>query len=537
MQNINYFTEPGQFLSAHCGIDLYEVDIEEIDYYLAVEKHLTDTEEPAPDATNLERVKNIIEGFYHLCKVENWELAREIFLIKINPLTDELFPDQLCTWGYYQEAVELYKPLLYKLSETDFNTWLLERLGFCYEAFGEYYQAIDCYEESLAIQEKHSVPDLNQSTFHSLGNVYLKLGKFKRSLYFYDKAYEIDRNNYILLGLGNVHTSLGNYDLARDCLEKVALKASKEKKLQILERSFQGLAILCRRQGKYAEALEYLERCLIIAKKIEEPSSEGKILGNMGNIYLEQGDIEKAIEIQKERIKLAKDNKDIAGQMAGLKNLSNCYHYLEKPKEALECQKQSLAMAQKINSFQGKASALASIGATLIQLKKFKEAIEELQKSLEIFQEIEDPVGELTTLVNLGDAYDELCSYSKAFDRYHSALKIIRKIKDPKGEKKVMSRLSDPKYLIALESHLRIKERRSNDYILMEFGKICLANEKYTEAAKCNYINIANVERNLAKMYYDRGNYQLARKHAKNAVDIAEQQGVTLLKRNGAIVI
>lgn len=537
MQNINDFTEPGQFLLAHCGIDLYEVDIEQIDHYIAVENYLTDSEELPPDATNLERVKNIIEGFYHLCKVENWELAREIFLIKINPLTDELFPDQLCTWGYYQEAVELYQPLLYKLSETDFNTWLLERLGFCYEAFGKYYKAIDSYEESLAIQEKHSLSDSNQSTFHCLGNVYLKLGDFKRSLYFYGKAYEINPNAYILLGVANAHIGLGNYDLAKDCLQKVALKALKEKELQILEASFQSLGILCRRQGKYSEGLEYIEQCLIVVEKIEDPFSKGQILGNMGNLYLEQGDYEKAIKIQEERIKLARDNKDIRGEMAGLHNLSNCYSYLKKPEEALKYQKQSLAIAQKIDSSQGKATALTSIGSTLIQLKKYKEAIEELQKALEIIKKNEDPVVEWNALINLGDAYDELCSYSKAFDRYISAYKIIRKIKDPKGEKEIMSRLSDSKYLVALESYLRIKEGRSDDYFLMELGKICLANEKDTEAVKCNYIHLANVEINLAKMYYKQGNYELARKHAKNGIDIAEQQGVTLLKRNGAILI
>lgn len=95
-------------------------------HYRAVVQWLT-LYKPNPDATNLEKVMGYLEAFYHLCKVEDWERASEVLTIRLDTPTNEELHNQLNTWGYYRELIELYSTMLSKLSPswdaTFFMVW------------------------------------------------------------------------------------------------------------------------------------------------------------------------------------------------------------------------------------------------------------------------------------------------------------------------------------------------------------------------------------------------------------------------------
>jgi len=84
-------------------------------HYRAVVQWLTDYK-PKSDSTNLEKVKGCLETFYHLCKVEDWERASKILFIRLNTPTNQELHDQLDTWGYYSEQIDLYRRIVGKIS-------------------------------------------------------------------------------------------------------------------------------------------------------------------------------------------------------------------------------------------------------------------------------------------------------------------------------------------------------------------------------------------------------------------------------------
>jgi hypothetical protein len=69
-----------------------------------------------PDASNLEKVKGYLEAFHHLCVVEDWERANKMLSIRLDTPTHEELYNQLDTWGYYRELIELYNRILGKLN-------------------------------------------------------------------------------------------------------------------------------------------------------------------------------------------------------------------------------------------------------------------------------------------------------------------------------------------------------------------------------------------------------------------------------------
>lgn len=83
--------------------------------YTAVVQWLT-IYKPKPDATNLEKVRGYLEAFHHLCAVEDWERASKVITIRLYTPTNEELHEQLNTWGYYRELLELYSRILGKLS-------------------------------------------------------------------------------------------------------------------------------------------------------------------------------------------------------------------------------------------------------------------------------------------------------------------------------------------------------------------------------------------------------------------------------------
>jgi len=143
---------PGQLLFAKLGINLDEVPIEKLSDYTAVEYYLTVEDEPPQDATNLEKVRGYLEAFYHLSEVEDWEAASKILSIHLDTPTNENLHNQLGVWGYYQERIDLYNRLLYKLN-LYWDSICLNGLGNTYDSLGEYVRAIEYHQQDLAIAQ------------------------------------------------------------------------------------------------------------------------------------------------------------------------------------------------------------------------------------------------------------------------------------------------------------------------------------------------------------------------------------------------
>ena len=106
------FQEAGQSLFNSWNINLDEVSFEQLDHYIAVKNYLMDEDEPSPNAENIEKVKGLLEAFYHLCDVEDRVKAEYIFKIRLEITQKQELHNQLLTWGYYDQHINLYNSLV-----------------------------------------------------------------------------------------------------------------------------------------------------------------------------------------------------------------------------------------------------------------------------------------------------------------------------------------------------------------------------------------------------------------------------------------
>ena len=310
----------GQLLFAKLGLDLGEVPIDQLSNYTAVEYYLTLEEEPPHDATNFEKVRRYLEAFYHLCEVEDWERASKILSISLDTPTNQELHEQLGTWGYYRQQIDLYSQLLGKLNSSRDLT-CLNGLGSAYCFLGEYRQAFDYLGKALFIELQIGNRYEEGRTMGNLGNIYHALGEYQQAIVCHQRHLTIaqkinDRyeEGTALGNLGNVYYTLGRYE----------------------------------------EAITCHYRYLDIAQEIGDRYSEGTALNNLGMVYSERiignrtNNLEQAIHYLQHSLEIATEIGNRRGEAEALKNLAEAYPQLGNHSLALEYCDRALAIATEL---------------------------------------------------------------------------------------------------------------------------------------------------------------------------------------------
>ncbi|MFB2877756.1 tetratricopeptide repeat protein [Floridanema aerugineum] len=171
--------------------------------------------QPLFDVTNLKKVKSLVEAFYHLCEVEAWKEAGCLLSVILNTPTNEKLHNQLQTWGYYREQIDLYSQVLRKLN-SEWDATCLGGLGNAHQFLGDYTRAIEFHQECLAIAREKGYRKGEGNALGNLGNAYSSLGDYTRAMNLYQQDLVIAREIGNRRGEGNLailHDKLGDRNL------------------------------------------------------------------------------------------------------------------------------------------------------------------------------------------------------------------------------------------------------------------------------------------------------------------------------------
>jgi tetratricopeptide (TPR) repeat protein len=307
--------------------------------------------EPEPDIPNLEKVRGYLEAFYHLVQVENWKGASEILFIRRDTFSNKDLGEQLFTWAYYREQIDLYSQLRGKLDQ-QCDAMCLVGLGNASNFLGHHRQAIEYSQQSLAIAREIGDRLLEGKALGNLGNAYNFLGEYQQAIEYYQQylAFAPEIGDRLLEG-----KTLGN------------------------------LGIAYKNLGQYEQAIEYYQQYLKIAREeIKDGYAEGRALGSLGAAYLSLKNYEQAIEYYQQWLVLARDIGDRNGQGNALGGLGNVYGSSGQYQQAIEYHQQWLVIARERGDLYGEAAALCNFGESLIKLEQYSEAQGKLQEALEI---------------------------------------------------------------------------------------------------------------------------------------------------------
>ncbi len=388
---------------------------------------------------------------------------------------------------YYEQALAISREIC-EASTAGSPQWTAGRraegnslgsLGNAHAALGRARQAIEHYEQALAIAREIGDRRGEGNRLGNLGNAYLALGEARRAIECYAQALVIARDigdrraeglNVGNLGnayrnLGEARQALGYYQEALDISRELGDRRNEGIHLGNLGNAYAAL-------GEARQAIEYYDQALAIAREIGDRIGEGNRLGNLGLAYLQLGEAGRAIEYHEEALAVVQQIGDRRAEGSHLANLGNAYVDLGEARQAVECYEEALAISREIGDRQAAENRLSTLANALWAVGEPQRAIEYLEEALVVSREIcaastqgspEWRAGrraEGNRLASLGNAYLDLREARRAIQCYDQALAISRQLRaastegspewtaDRRAEGSHLNRLGNASYVL-----------------------------------------------------------------------------------------
>jgi class 3 adenylate cyclase/tetratricopeptide (TPR) repeat protein len=280
---------------------------------------------------------------------------------------------------------------------------------------------------------------------------------------------------YVQLALGDVLVRLGRWDEATACYRTVLLPngptapdlpitpdlVPEEAGLEAAEAA-QGMGIVRRNQGSYAEAIDWLARARTGFSAADDSRRAGTVLNELGRIYELQGAYDSARAVLTEGLALAREHDYELGIAAALShlghvawrqghldearalygesleryerlgqqtaisqaltNLGNVAYYAEDLTAAQDFWEQSLALARQLGARQGIAVLLNNLGTVAEQQGDLATATARYTESLALARDLGSRMSEAMTLQNLGSVAEQQNDLAEAATRYRESV-------------------------------------------------------------------------------------------------------------------
>ncbi|MFY9271194.1 MAG: tetratricopeptide repeat protein [Candidatus Manganitrophaceae bacterium] len=186
-------------------------------------------------------------------------------------------------------------------------------------------------------------------------------------------------------------------------------------------------------RGAWKEGITWIERALILDRKMGDRRAEAADLSILGTLYYQSGDGTKGSETHLEALKIAESIGDrwlVARQLTSIGNL----YYLDHSYEtALTYQQRALRLHREIGNHLGEAVTLTSLGFIHKELKEFDKALDYHSNALSLHRGWNDLPAQANDLVNLALIYQDQGEMEKAIGSAQEGLKIREGMADLAG--------------------------------------------------------------------------------------------------------
>jgi len=312
----------------------------------------------------------------------------------------------------YQQALQTYQQVLAIYREIGDSTGeavALHFIGAVYNQLDDYSEALKFYRQSLAIYRAIPYNQGEARILNSIGGVYQQQGQYNQALEYYQQSLTLRRNIKDRVGEGETLTNLG---------------------------------ALYYNQGQYAQSLELYQQALAIFEELNNQQGVGAILNNLGLVHYQLGEYKQALAFYQQSLVIRQAISDRSGVGATLHNIGLTYDRLEDADQALLFYQQALVVRTRIGDQAGEAKTLNNLGLVYNQLGKQSLAKSSLEQALAISQAIGDRSGIGSTLDSLGTVYQSLGEYAQALKFYHQGLAIKQEVGDRTGERLILSNIA-----------------------------------------------------------------------------------------------
>lgn len=292
---------------------------------------------------------------------------------------------------------------------TEYEAYILGRLGELYENMGDILKAEEMCLQSLNLHQSHIGENNNAAAgcLNKLGKLNQNFGRLIKSKKFYIKALAIQRN------------------LSRD-----------EENISKISTIVNNLGMLYQMMGNLPKAKKYLEKSLEIGQNLfgESHSTVASTMNNLGTVYFVIGDFTKAEELYLKSLKI---RQEIFGEnhsfvATSINNLGSVYLKMGKLLKAEDFFLKSLKIELKLfgENHKDVLTTMSDLGTLYLAMNNFPKSTEFFMKSMRITQNIfgENHSAGFLLLNNIGMLYEKMGSLEKAKNFVLKSLNIAKNL-------------------------------------------------------------------------------------------------------------
>ena len=261
------------------------------------------------------------------------------------------------------------------------------------------------------------------------------------------------------------------------------------------------------RKKEFLDALKNLNLAIGYFKETNDSFNLAISHNELGLIQEENGYYDDSIFQFEQAIKNFEKIKEKSKLILAYNNLANVYYIIKDIEHSYDFYNKALQLAQQSNLTSEEIKTSSNLVDVLFLLKEFNKIEKTLNRNLEYFNQIKDFYGSIVTLIKLGKLYYKLNSknYQKSLEKLSKALEAINKSEE-KVSKDILNQVRWECLFYLGKLHRKIEDfQNSKNYFLRSLDAIRLYEDKES-------LDQAKIQKNLGKLYIDKGDY-------KNAID------------------
>ncbi len=184
---------------------------------------------------------------------------------------------------------------------------------------------------------------------------------------------------------------------------------------------------------KFDSCNTYIDKAIILSKKIANNKYLAKTLDYKGKIYRKSGMYDKSLKLHLQALDIAKkiNNKHLIVTI--LNNIGVTYRRLAEDNKALIYHFKALKLAQELNDMKNLATANNSIGIIYTYQGSYDDAALYFNKAMKIEQKRNNIIGVAINLNSIAWVYESKKDYDNAIKYYKQSLEVNKQMNNKKG--------------------------------------------------------------------------------------------------------
>jgi tetratricopeptide (TPR) repeat protein len=351
--------------------------------------------------------------------------------------------------GEHEKGINNLEQALTACSPTDSSCRpaALLNLGWAKARLGRMKQALNSFEEALALVRQVGDISGEATSLNNIASVWDALGRKTQALSLFENALQLRRKAEDLSGeaitlnnIGSVYDALRDRTKALSYYERAMVIVRQQGDISGEAIAFNNMGVVQSAYGDHKQALSLYKNALSIQRQIGDIFGEAATLSNMGIVYDKLGNRKQSLDYYNQALSLKRKVGDVLGEANILSNIGTVLNALKDKNQALSYLERALALQHQTGIVSGEATTLNNIGIVLYSIGESKKALRYLTEALRIQRQVSDLLGEAATLNNIGNVYAAI-DRSLAMSHYKQALQLIHELGNSTDEARALVEL------------------------------------------------------------------------------------------------